>query len=135
MAPERLTRVLLVEDDPDIRTIAVLAMEALGGLTVRVCAAPDEAPAAAIEFAPEMILLDVMMPGCDGPSLLARLRRLPATAQTPVVFVTARVQPQEIERYLRLRPLGVIPKPFEPTTLASTLQQLWERRDQPTAVS
>jgi two-component system OmpR family response regulator len=124
-----LQRVLYVEDDADIRTIAVLALEAVGGLTLCSCASGAEALAAATAFAPDLLLLDVMMPGMDGPTTLARLRELPATAATPVAFMTAKVQANEIEHYKSLGALGVVTKPFDPMTLAGQLQQLWKLAD------
>jgi two-component system OmpR family response regulator len=120
-----LQRVLYVEDDADIRTIAVLALEAVGGLTVRACASGAEALEAAAAFTPDLLLLDVMMPGMDGPTTLARLREQPGTAGTPVVFMTAKVQASEIEHYKSLGALGVITKPFDPMGLATLVQDLW----------
>ncbi|HYF41529.1 MAG TPA: response regulator [Ramlibacter sp.] len=120
-----LQNVLYVEDDPDIRTIAVLALEKVGKLTVRACASGPEALAAAPSFQADLLLLDVMMPGMDGPTTLARLRELPQTAQTPVVFMTAKVQPAEAEHYRALGAIGVISKPFEPMRLAQQLRDLW----------
>ncbi|MCH8497855.1 MAG: response regulator [Marinobacter sp.] len=120
-----LTRVLYVEDEPDIREVAKLALEAVGGLTVHVCEGGQQALEQAEAFAPEMILLDVMMPGMDGPSTLKALRELPALAGVPVAFMTAKVQPHEIEHFKSLGAVGVIPKPFDPMTLADTVRSLW----------
>jgi two-component system OmpR family response regulator len=122
-----LQRVLYVEDDPDIRTIAVLALEAVGGLTVRACASGAEALEAAEAFGPDLLLLDVMMPGMDGPTTLARLRERPSTAATPVVFMTAKVQASEIEHYKSLGALGVVTKPFDPMGLADVVKELWRQ--------
>jgi CheY-like chemotaxis protein len=123
-----LQRVLYVEDDADIRTIAVLALETVGGLQLRACASGAEALEAAAGFAPDLLLLDVMMPGMDGPTTLQRLRELPGTARTPVVFMTAKVQASEIDHYLSLGALGVITKPFDPMALAVQVQDLWRER-------
>ncbi|MBA2964400.1 MULTISPECIES: response regulator [Ramlibacter] len=123
-----LQRVLYVEDDADIRTIAVLALETVGGLQLRACASGAEALEAAAGFAPDLLLLDVMMPGMDGPTTLQRLRELPGTARTPVVFMTAKMQASEIEHYLSLGALGVITKPFDPMALAVQVQDLWRQR-------
>jgi two-component system OmpR family response regulator len=122
-----LQRVLYVEDDADIRTIAVLALETVGGLTLRACASGAEALAAAAGFDPHLLLLDVMMPGMDGPTTLQRLREQPGTARTPVVFMTAKVQASEIEHYKALGALGVITKPFDPMALATQVQDLWRQ--------
>ncbi|RYY83161.1 MAG: response regulator, partial [Comamonadaceae bacterium] len=75
--------------------------------------------------APDLLLLDVMMPGMDGPTTLARLRERPGTARTPVVFMTAKVQASEIEHYKALGALGVVTKPFDPMGLAAQVQALW----------
>ena len=121
-----LSRILYVEDDPDIRTIATMALEMAAGLQLQACASGPEALAAAEAFGPDLLLLDVMMPGMDGPTTLARLRELPATARTPVIFMTAKVQPAEVQHYLQLGALGVINKPFDPMGLAAQVQELWK---------
>lgn len=120
-----LQRVLYVEDEPDIQAVARLALEMVGGLTVKICSSGDEALREAPSFAPELILLDVMMPGMDGPGTLQALRLIPAMAGVPVVFMTAKVQPQEIAHYTGLGALGVIAKPFDPMTLAEQVRALW----------
>jgi len=123
-----LKKVLYVEDDADIRTIASLALEAVGGLTLQACASGADALAGAAAFAPDLLLLDVMMPGMDGPTTLARLREVPATRDVPVIFMTAKVQASEVQHYRALGALGVISKPFDPMTLASEVQALWAGR-------
>ncbi len=120
-----LTSVLYVEDDPDIQMVAQMALEIVGGLTLRSCSSGQEAIAAAPAFQPDLILLDVMMPGMDGPATLAELRKLPATAHTPVVFMTAKVQAAEVAYYKTLGALGVIAKPFDPMQLAQQVRQFW----------
>lgn len=74
----------------------------------------------------DIILLDVMMPGMDGPETLACLRDLPATADTPVIFMTAKAQRHETAQYLSLGAIGVIPKPFDPLELSETIQEIWQ---------
>jgi diguanylate cyclase (GGDEF)-like protein len=117
----------MIEDEPDIQAVAQLALEALGGFQVRVCSTGREGVLAAPGFAPDMILLDVMMPGMDGPSTLRALRAVAQTVTTPVVFMTAKVQPQEVAEYRAIGVLDVIAKPFDPMTLAETLLTIWER--------
>jgi CheY-like chemotaxis protein len=126
MARPSLNRILLVEDDPDIQTVTSLALGSFGGFEVRICGSASEAVSSAAQFKPDLILLDVMMPGMDGVDTMLALRRIPATASVPVVFLTARVQPHEVERYRELGSLAVIPKPFEPTALAATIRAIWE---------
>jgi len=129
--PGTLERVLYVEDDPDIRAIAELALEVVGGLDIRSCSSGVDAMLAAAVFKPDLLLLDVMMPNMDGPTTLAQLRKLPHTELTPVIFMTAKVQAAEVAQYLALGALGVIPKPFDPMTLADELRQLWTKGQNP----
>jgi len=82
-------RVMYVEDDPDIRAIAEIALQDVGGFTAALCESGTEALAVAPGFAPELVLLDVMMPGMDGRSTLRALRQLPGMAEVPVIFMTA----------------------------------------------
>ena len=124
-----LNRILLVEDDPDIQTVTSLALGSFGGFEVRICGSAQDAVDAAARFLPDLILLDVMMPGMDGLDALQALRRHPAVAAVPVVFLTARVQPHEVQRYHELGSLAVIPKPFEPSELASRIRAIWESRN------
>jgi CheY-like chemotaxis protein len=121
-----LHRILYVEDEPDIQAVAKLALEMVGGFTVKVCSSGEEALREAAAFAPDMILLDVMMPGMDGPSTLKALRELPSLAELPVAFMTAKVQPAEVAHYKTLGARDVIAKPFDPMTLASQVRAIWE---------
>jgi CheY-like chemotaxis protein len=121
-----LRRVLLVEDDLDIQEVTTLLL-GIAGFEVRACGSAAEALQSAPAFTPDLILLDFMMPGLDGQGAFAAFRQLPATSSTPVIFLTARVQPREIMEYRQLGSLGVIPKPFDPDTLAETIQGMWDR--------
>lgn len=123
--PKTLSRILYVEDEPDIRLIAQMALEAVGGFTVIVCASGHEALTAAPASQADLILLDVMMPGMDGPSTLKALRELSATADTPVIFMTAKVQAAEVTAYKALGAIDVIPKPFDPMALSAQIQRIW----------
>lgn len=125
-----LERILLVDDEADIRQVARLALEALGGFEVRECASGLAAPRAVEEFAPQLILMDMMMPGQDGVETLKVLRASGATSRIPVVFMTAKVQPQEVSAFRSLGALDVIAKPFDPMTLAQTVRKIWERQVQ-----
>jgi CheY-like chemotaxis protein len=122
----QLERVLLVDDEPDIRKIGALSLSAVGGLEVQVASSGAEALELARKAPPDCILLDVMMPGLDGPACLQQLRGQPETREVPVLFMTAKVQPQEMERYLALGAAGVIRKPFDPMTLARDVRALLE---------
>ncbi|MCB9641040.1 MAG: response regulator [Myxococcales bacterium] len=120
-----LERILYVEDEPDIQAIAKLALEAIGQFTVHLCNNGSIALAEAESFAPDLILLDVMMPGMDGPSTLQALRGIPSIAQTPVIFMTAKAQAHEIEQYKALGALDVITKPFDPMKLSQQIRTIW----------
>lgn len=118
--------VLCVEDDPDIRALVELALGPVGGLRVSSCGSGAEALALAAELRPDLVLLDVMMPGMDGIETLRRLRADARTAELPVVFVTAKVQRHEIDAYRRQGALGVIAKPFDPMRLADRVRAFLE---------
>ncbi len=122
-----LTRILHVEDDPSIQAVARVALEAVGGFTVLSCASGQEALERIQGFAPDFILLDVMMPGMDGPQTLEKLGERLDLRQIPVVFMTAKVQPAEIEHYRNLGARDVIIKPFDPMQLAAQVRQIWSR--------
>lgn len=122
-----LQRVLYVEDEPDIRAVADLALSVVGGLEVRLCESGTQALSAARDFMPDFILLDVMMPGMDGPETLKALRAAPELASIPIAFMTAKVQPAEIEAYKALGAADVIAKPFDPMTLAGTVRAIWAK--------
>jgi two-component system, OmpR family, response regulator len=116
--------ILVVDDDPDIARFVEVNLRS-AGYDVAVAGDGEEALERAGELRPDLVLLDVMMPGLDGPATLEALRRLPAAAGTPVVFMTARVQAHEIARYRELGAADVIAKPFDPMTLADTVQSIW----------
>jgi CheY-like chemotaxis protein len=126
---DALSRILYVEDDADVRKVASFALKMVGKFIVEACASGEEALERAAGFAPQLLLLDVMMPGMDGPTTLARLRELPDIAPVPAVFMTAKVQPHEVARYRELGSLDVISKPFDPMTLSATVRGIWDRRD------
>jgi len=117
-------RILYVEDDADIREVAELALVDVGGFEVRLCESGERALSEIDEFAPDLILLDVMMPVMDGPETLRALQQRPGGLQAPVVFMTARLQPSEVASYLAIGAIGVIPKPFDPMTLADEIRAL-----------
>lgn len=122
-----LKRILHVEDDRSIQAVAKLALETLGGFEVLSCLSGQEALDQVQGFNPDFILLDVMMPGMDGPATLSKLRELVDIEQVPVAFMTAKVQPQEIEQYRQLGAREVIVKPFDPMTLAAQVRSIWSR--------
>ena len=125
MTGTSLQKIMLVEDEPDIQKVAVLALEAVGGFTVKVCSGGQEALDNVMEYRPDLILLDVMMPNMDGPTTLKKLKADEAVSDIPVVFMTAKVQPHEVEEYISLGAVTVIAKPFNPMTLADQVREAW----------
>jgi CheY-like chemotaxis protein len=125
--PGDLKRILYVEDEDDIRMVGEMALIDVGGFVVKTCSSGAEAIAAAVAFAPDLILLDVMMPGMDGPSVLRALRTLPETASVPAIFMTAKIMASEIAELKAAGALDVVPKPFDPMTLPEEIRAIWER--------
>ncbi|RUU59070.1 response regulator [Mesorhizobium sp. M2C.T.Ca.TU.002.02.1.1] len=121
-------RILYVDDEDDIREIAQMSLELEPEFEVRSCASGAEALVEAAAWQPDLILLDVMMPDMDGPETLKRLAESQPTATIPVVFITARTQTHEVERYLAMGAAGVIAKPFDPLALASEVKRLLASR-------
>ena len=119
-------KLLYVEDEADIREIAEFALED-EGFDIVFCASGEDAVEKAGGFQPEVILLDVMMPGMDGPTTLKNLRTIPGLETTPIIFLTAKVQPNEIHDFIALGAIDVIPKPFDPMTLADKIRETLNR--------
>ena len=122
-----LKRILYVEDQPDIRAVTKVALEKIGGFELQICSGGEEAVATAVAFAPELFLLDVMMPGMDGPATLEALRKLPGLADVPVIFMTAKVQTNEVTEYMALGAIEVIAKPFDPMALSDQIRDAWQK--------
>ena len=123
----RPLRVLHVDDDADIREIALLSLETVGGLDVLQCASGREALDGIDAFQPDVLLLDVMMPEMSGQQLLTEIRKLPGMSGVPAIFMTARVQPAEIAAFRELGAADVSQKPFDPMALSSQLIETVER--------
>ncbi len=124
MATTQIRKILVVDDEPDIRMIAEISLRDVGGFEV-VCA---ESGPHGIQLArterPDLILLDMMMPKLDGMATLEALRADPATQSIPVIFLTAKVQRNEIASYLAAGAQGVITKPFDPMGLPDEIRQI-----------
>lgn len=118
-----LQKILYVEDELDIQVVARIALENVGGFKVKICSSGQEALDKVAAFAPDLLLLDVMMPGMDGPTTLKALRELPEATDIPALFMTAKVQPDEIAALKALGALEVIAKPFDPMTLAEQIEE------------
>jgi len=111
-------KVLYVDDNDAVRGIAEMCLRVSDELTVRTCSSGKEAIDICLEWKPDLVLMDVMMPGIDGITAFRMMRERPEIKNINLVFVTARVQKEEVEQYLALGAAGVIEKPFLPMDLA-----------------
>ena len=115
-------RILVVDDEPDVRTVIELTLSREPDFAIRTCASGKLALTEAASWSPDLIVLDVMMPNMDGPTTLTQLRANPATAHIPAVFLTARARPAELEHFISVGALGAIAKPFVPKELRAALK-------------
>ena len=125
-----LERIVFVEDDPDITELIDIALNTIGGMSAVGFSSGHTAIREAGAHAPQVILLDVMMPDIDGPETLKELRKLSDFEHVPAIFLTAKVHPNEIQRLRDLGANGVISKPFDPMTLADKLRAIWQEISQ-----
>lgn len=120
-----IRRVMLVDDDPDIRFIAELSLSRVGGWDVVAASSGPEALALLdAEERPDVLLLDMIMPGMDGAAVMLAVKQRPELADLPVIFLTGKTQAEELERYLALGASGLIEKPFDPMTLAAVVREI-----------
>ncbi len=127
---QALQRVLHIEDDESIRSITRVALETVGGLQVESCASGMEGLQKFTAFKPQLVLLDVMMPELDGPGTLAELQKQHDLSGVLIVFMTAKVQQQEITHYHAIGAHAVIYKPFDPMALSAQLNDCWQQHGQ-----
>lgn len=120
-----LRRIMHIEDDPSIQDVARVALEIVGKFEVCTCSSGQEALLRFAGFDPQLVLLDVMMPGMDGPTTLKQLQQQFDLSKVPVVFMTAKVQASEVESYTALGARDLVVKPFDPMTLSSQIRQIW----------
>lgn len=114
-------KVLIIDDEDDIREVAALSLESVAGWEVVTASSGSQGLARAVEHRPDAILLDVMMPGMDGPTTFRELRKNPATAKIPVLLLTAKVQSSDQRRFADLGVEAVLFKPFDPLTLSDQI--------------
>jgi len=126
MPTQPLRRICCVEDDDDIRRIMRLSLERIGKMTVDLVADPALAIDSMIAFRPDLVMLDWMMPGMDGPTLLRKMREVPETRALPVVFITAKASQRELAELRALGAAGTISKPFAPKDLPEQLRAIWD---------
>jgi CheY-like chemotaxis protein len=123
-------RILVVDDDDGIREVAQMSLEMVGGHEVLTASCGHDAVACAREERPDAILLDVMMPGLDGPATFASLQADPDSCGIPVILLTAKLQPADRARFAEIGVCAVIAKPFDPMTLSDEVADIlgWARR-------
>ncbi len=126
MPSQPLSRIVYVEDDEDIQRIVRLSLEKVGKFTVRIVGEPTRAIDAILEFKPDLVMLDWMMPGMDGPTLFRKMRETAGIEQMPVVFITAKASSAEMDELRALGAAGAISKPFSPKDLPDQLRAIWQ---------
>ncbi|MBQ0760831.1 MAG: response regulator [Zhongshania sp.] len=122
-----LTRLMYIEDEPDIRAVAEIALRQVAGFEVKICENGYEGIEAIHSFNPQLVLLDVMMPNLDGPQILKKIHAMPEFQNTPMIFITAKAQTEEIDKLKKLGALDVITKPFNPMTIGNDIRIIWQR--------
>jgi two-component system, OmpR family, response regulator len=126
--PDRpLNRICYVEDDEDIQRIVRMSLERVGKMTVEVVTDPTQAMQAFADFQPDLVMLDWMMPVLDGPALFQQMKLRPETSALPVVFITARASPRDLDELRELGAAGTISKPFSPKDLPDQLRAIWAK--------
>jgi CheY-like chemotaxis protein len=126
--PERpLNRICYVEDDEDIQRIVRMSLERVGKMTVEIVTDPLRAIEAMSAFKPDLVMLDWMMPGMDGPTLFRKMKEMPAVQSLPVVFITAKASQRELDELKSLGAAGTISKPFSPKDLPDQLRAIWSK--------
>jgi CheY-like chemotaxis protein len=116
--------VLLVDDEDDIREVAQMSLEVTAGWRIEGANCGTAGIEKAKELKPDAILLDVMMPDMDGPTTFQKMREIPELAETPVILMTAKVQASDMEYFAAIGVSGVIPKPFDPMSLADQVKDI-----------
>ncbi|HXU43744.1 MAG TPA: response regulator [Burkholderiales bacterium] len=126
--PERpLIRICYVEDDEDIQRIVRMSLERIGKMTVTVVGDPTKAIEAIVEFKPDLVMLDWMMPVMDGPTVFRHMKTRPETSGLPVVFITAKAAQRDLDELKALGAAGTISKPFSPRDLPEQLRAIWAK--------
>ncbi len=122
-----LKKILYVEDEPDIRDIATLVLENVGGFEVKAVENGKVALEMIESYSPDLVLLDAMMPEMDGPTTLKEIRKKEACRDIPIAFLTAKLMDSDIKAFLKLGAIGVIAKPFDAMSLSEQVLELWEK--------
>jgi CheY-like chemotaxis protein len=129
MNPAPLKTILIVDDDQDILTLVRFSLEDHTELSISYVSSGQEALQKALKEKPNLILLDIMMPGMSGIETLQAFQLIPELSSIPVIFFSAKAQRAEISYYLTLGALGVIVKPFDPMMLYEQIMQYWKKAE------
>lgn len=121
-----LKRIMYVDDDPDLQDIVRLGLETRAGFTVTCCDSGDQALENISHFKPDLVILDMVLPGMSGLQLLERMRELRGVPWIPVIFLTSKIRPHQLEEYKELGVIGVINKPLNPLELRHQVREIWE---------
>lgn len=127
MNSTKLLKILYAEDEPDLQTLVGMVLKMKGGFEVKICSSGNEAIQIAPDFKPDLFLLDVMMPGKDGPSTLKSLRELPEFQKTPAIFITAKSNAKDLIDFKDKGAIDVITKPFDPLELPVLISRIWDK--------
>ena len=127
MPSRPLTRICYVEDDEDIQRIVRMSLERVGKMTVEIVTDPLQAIGVITAFKPDLVMLDWMMPGMDGPTLFRKMKEDPQVSGLPVVFITAKAQSRDMAELMALGAAGTISKPFSPKDLPNELRAIWAK--------
>ena len=125
-----IRKILLAEDEEDIRKVAQISLQFRGGWAVSLAIDGEDCLAKAAQERPDLILLDCMMPNLDGYETCRRLKADPALRQIPVIFLTAKSQESEVKKGLSLGAVGYLIKPFNPMSLAAEIKQILETQEE-----
>jgi len=121
-----LNKIMHIEDDPDILEIVKVVLGTIGCFDLAQCISGADALEIAPKFRPDLFLVDSVMPGMDGLETLRELRKLPEFANTPIIFLTAKASPEEIQIFIDAGAIEVFTKPFDPVTLVEKIKLAWD---------
>jgi len=126
MKKNLLQKLLIIDDDEDILAVTALCLQDISGINIRCVTSGEEGIKTALDFQPDLILLDFMMPKMGGAETLKVIKNTPLIANIPVIFFTAKVLTSEMVEYFKLGIVEIIVKPYDPLTLASNIMNIWK---------
>jgi two-component system, OmpR family, response regulator len=122
-----LNRIMYVDDDPDLRQIVAMGLKVGGGYTVKVCSSGNQAIAELPGFQPDLLIMDVVMPDMTGPKTVEVMKETPGFPEVPLVFLTSKVNSNELKQYRALGAIGVIRKPMNPMHITTQVMDIWNK--------